>query len=97
MEIAVKNADSDLANMDETVAEMDLDQAVIIALGCNDKGVWASCREALDAALEVVRRDRFFDEGAGRKAILALFEALSGEQYDDLVREFRRKLSAALN
>lgn len=54
-------------------------------------------REALDAALEVVRRDRFFDEGAGRKAILALFEALSGEQYDDLVREFRRKLSAALN
>ncbi len=54
-------------------------------------------REALDAALEVVRRDRFFDEGAGRKAILAMFEALSGEQYDDLVREFRRKLSAALN
>ena len=54
-------------------------------------------REALDNALEVVIRDRFFDEGAGRKAILALFEALSGEQYDDLVREFRRKLSAALN
>ncbi|MCG2577715.1 tetratricopeptide repeat protein [Dechloromonas sp. XY25] len=54
-------------------------------------------REALDAALEVVRRDRFFNEGAGRKAVLALFEALSGEQYDDLVREFRRKMSAALN
>ncbi len=54
-------------------------------------------REALEAALDVVRRDRFFNEGAGRKAILALFEALSGEQYDDLVREFRRKLSAALN
>jgi len=54
-------------------------------------------REALDAALEVVRRDRFFDEGAGRKALLALFEALAGEQHDDLVREFRRKLSAALN
>lgn len=54
-------------------------------------------REALDAALEVVRRDRFFNEGAGRKALLNLFEALSGEQYDDLVREFRRKLSATLN
>lgn len=54
-------------------------------------------REALEAALEVVRRDRFFDEGAGRKALLQLFEALAGEQYDDLVREFRRKLSAALN
>jgi putative thioredoxin len=55
-------------------------------------------REALDNALEVVIRDRFFDEGAGRKALLQIFEALAGsEQYDDLVREFRRKLSAALN
>ena len=40
----------------------------------------------------------FFDDGAGRKALLQLFEALGGsEQYDDLIREFRRKLSAALN
>ena len=55
-------------------------------------------REALENALEVVIRDRFFDEGAGRKALLQIFEALAGsEQYDDLVREFRRKLSAALN
>ena len=55
-------------------------------------------REALENALEVVTRDRFFDEGAGRKALLQIFEALAGsEQYDDLVREFRRKLSAALN
>lgn len=55
-------------------------------------------REALEAALAVVVKDRFFDEGAGRKALLQLFEALGGsEQYDDLVREFRRKLSAALN
>ena len=29
----------------------DLDQAVIVALGCNDKGPWADCREALEAAL----------------------------------------------
>ena len=55
-------------------------------------------REAFEAALEVVIRDRSFDEGAGRKAILQLFEALAGsEQYDDLIREFRRKMSAALN
>ncbi|MDR2838318.1 MAG: tetratricopeptide repeat protein [Azonexus sp.] len=54
-------------------------------------------REALEAALEVVRRDRFFDDGAGRKALLQLFAALAGEQYDDLIREFRRKLAAALN
>lgn len=55
-------------------------------------------REAFEAALEVVIRDRAFGEGAGRKAILQLFEALGGsEQYDDLIREFRRKMSAALN
>ena len=55
-------------------------------------------REALDNALEVVVRDRFFDEGAGRKALLQIFEALGGsEQHDDQVREFRRKLSATLN
>lgn len=55
-------------------------------------------REAFEAALEVVRRDRTFDEGAGRKALLQFFEALAGsELYDDLVREFRRKLSATLN
>ena len=55
-------------------------------------------REALEAAMEVVRRDRFFQEGAGRKAILQIFEALgSDERFDDLVREFRRALSAALN
>lgn len=28
-----------------------MDSAVIVALGCNDKGAWASCREALEAAL----------------------------------------------
>ncbi len=38
--------------------DFDLDSAVIVALGCNDKGVWASCREALEAALA-----RFRSEG----------------------------------
>lgn len=76
------------ANADDHAARLELAKAY---------AAQSRFREALDAALEVVRRDRFFDEGAGRKAILALFEALSGEQYDDLVREFRRKLSAALN
>ncbi len=38
--------------------DLDLDAAVIVALGCNDKGAWASCREALEAALA-----RFRSEG----------------------------------
>lgn len=37
---------------------LDLNDAVIVALGCNDKGAWSSCREALEAALA-----RFRSEG----------------------------------
>jgi 2-amino-4-hydroxy-6-hydroxymethyldihydropteridine diphosphokinase len=58
MENAVNMSGPDLANMDDAASSPDLDQAVIIALGCNDKGVWASCREALEAALA-----RFRSEG----------------------------------
>lgn len=39
-------------------SDLDLDSAVIVALGCNDKGAWASCEEALEAALA-----RFRSEG----------------------------------
>lgn len=53
---------------------------------------------ALEAALEVVRRDRHFDDGAGRRTLLELFAALADNpQYDDLVRKYRRALSAILN
>lgn len=48
----------DLADMDAISADLDLDQAVIVALGCNDKGAWSSCREALEAVLA-----RFRSEG----------------------------------
>ncbi|WP_271086232.1 2-amino-4-hydroxy-6-hydroxymethyldihydropteridine diphosphokinase [Brevundimonas sp. NIBR11] len=41
-------------NIDEN---LDLDGAVIVALGCNDKGAWSSCREALEAALARFRRE----------------------------------------
>lgn len=37
--------------------DLDLDAAVIVALGCNDKGVWSSCREALEAALARFRAE----------------------------------------
>lgn len=36
---------------------LDLDQAVIVALGCNDKGAWRDCREALEAALARFRAE----------------------------------------
>ncbi len=76
------------ANPDDHAARLELAKAY---------AAQSRFREALEAAIEVVRRDRFFDEGAGRKTLLQFFDALTGEQFDDLVREFRRKLSATLN
>ena len=94
--LALADGAADTATIEARLAADPADHAARLELS-RAYAAQSRFREALDAALEVVRRDRFFDEGAGRKAILALFEALSGEQYDDLVREFRRKLSAALN
>ena len=41
----------------EMGGDLDLDQAVIVALGCNDKGAWRDCREALEAALARFRAE----------------------------------------
>ena len=41
----------------ELDGDLDLDQAVIVALGCNDKGPWRDCREALEAALARFRAE----------------------------------------
>lgn len=34
-----------------------LDDAIVVALGCNDPGAWADCREALEAALARFRAE----------------------------------------
>ena len=34
-----------------------LDEAIVVALGCNDCGVWKDCREALEAALARFRAE----------------------------------------
>ena len=41
----------------EMDGDLDLDEAVIVALGCNDKGPWRDCREALEAALARFRAE----------------------------------------
>ena len=94
--MALLDGAADIAPLEAKLAQNADDHATRLELS-KAYAAQGRFREALEAALEVVRRDRFFDQGAGRTAILSLFEALSGEQYDDLVREFRRKLSATLN
>jgi putative thioredoxin len=51
--------------------------------------------EAMEQALEVVRRDRSFENDAGRRALLDLFALLGPD--DERVRRYRRELAAVLN
>lgn len=53
---------------------------------------------ALEHLLEIVRRDRKWQDEAARKTMLDLFTLLGGHpQYDDLVRKFRIQLARTLN
>jgi len=51
--------------------------------------------EALDQLLEIVTRDRAFDDDYARKAMLAVFELLADRPV--VVSDYRRRLAAALN
>lgn len=49
----------------------------------------------MDQLLEIVRRDRTFEDDAGRKTMLQLFSVLGSDH--PLVGDYRRKLAGALN
>jgi len=55
-------------------------------------------RQALGQLLEIVRRDRKWQDEAARRAMLDLFTLLAqSPSYNDLVREFRVQLARTLN
>lgn len=55
-------------------------------------------RAAFEHLLEIVRRDRKFQDDIGRKTMVTLFTMLASQpQFEDLVREFRLALGRALN
>jgi putative thioredoxin len=73
----------------------DLDARLQLA---NALAVARNYRDAMSQLLEIVRRDRKWNDEAGRKTMLTLFTMLTPQtQYDDLVREFRVALSRTLN
>ena len=51
-------------------------------------------REAMDQFLEVIRRNKNFQDGAARKQMLAIFDLARNQP--ELVSEYRRKLASAL-
>lgn len=54
---------------------------------------------AMDQLLEIIKRDRKFEDDLGRKELIKLFDIIStqGEQGAQIVSEYRRKLGLALN
>jgi putative thioredoxin len=77
------------ANPGDLDARLRLAQALALA---QDYG------PALEQLLEIVRRDRKWQDEAARRTMLDLFTLLGGNaRYDDLVREFRIRLSRTLN
>ena len=48
----------------------------------------------MDQLLEIIRRDRTFEDDIGRKTLLSVFDLLAG---NPLVSQYRRKLASALN
>ena len=73
------------ANPDDHAARFDL------ALGLNGKG---QRMEAADALIEIMKRDKDWNEGAARKQLLQLFEAWG--LMDKVTLAARRKLSALI-
>jgi putative thioredoxin len=77
------------ANPDDLAARLQLAHALALA---------QDYRASLEQLLEIVRRDRKWQEEAARKTMLDLFALLGGNaQFDELVREFRIRLSRTLN
>ncbi len=52
-------------------------------------------RQAMEELLEIIRRQKDFKDGAARKQMVAIFGLAAADP--DLVSEYRRKLSSALN
>jgi putative thioredoxin len=49
----------------------------------------------MDQLLEIVQRDRGFQDGIGRKTLLDVFNLLGGQ--GELVTTYRRRLASLLN
>jgi putative thioredoxin len=95
--LAAGGGGGDAAALRETVAAdpTDLDARLRLA---NALAVARDYRPAFEQLLEIVRRDRAWNDQAGRKTMLTLFTVLAAQpQHDDLVREFRVALSRTLN
>jgi putative thioredoxin len=77
------------AHADDLTARLELAQA-LAARG--------DLEPAFEQLLEIVRRDRSFQDDVGRRTMLTLFQSLGDQaEAEDLVRRYRRALATTLN
>jgi putative thioredoxin len=97
LNLARSGGGADAAALQASVEQNPDDHAARLQLA-NALALRQDYRGALTHLLDIVRRDRQWNEEAGRKGMLNLFALLAGQpQHDDLVREFRVALARTLN
>lgn len=84
---------AEAASLRATVASDPTNLEAVLALGRLESAAGRH-REALALYLEIVRRDRNYEDGAARKAMLDIFTVLGRE--DPLVEDYQRRLSGVL-
>lgn len=97
LHLAANAEGADIPELQGKLTENPADLDTRLQLG-NALALQHDYRGACEHLLEIVRRDRHWNDEAGRKTLLALFNMLSADpRYDDLVREFRVLLGRTLN
>ncbi|MBA3034611.1 MAG: tetratricopeptide repeat protein [Gammaproteobacteria bacterium] len=97
LQLAVAGGGADVAALQAEVADKPDALEARLQLA-NALAVAQDYRGAFEQLIEIVRRDRSWNEEAGRKTMLTLFNLLAAQpQFGDLVREFRVMLSRTLN
>ena len=92
--VFVDAGEADLGELSRKAATTPIDCAAKLAYA-RALAAAGDYEAALAEALAVVRADRTFDNDAGRRTMLMVFDALPSDS--DLARRFRRELAAAVN
>lgn len=97
LQLALAGGGANVADLAAQLAENPGDLAIRLRLA-NAMALNQDYRQALTHLLEIVRRDRGFQDDIGRKTMLTLFSLLSEQPAcNDLVREFRVALARTIN
>ena len=97
LNLASAGSGADVGTLESCVAEKPDDLAARLQLA-DALALKQDYRRALEHLLDIVRRDRHWNDQAARRRMLDLFQLMGNEAaLDDMVREFRVQLARMLN